>query len=139
MVQTLSDNFLAAGDAAERLQSSSALPRSRRHNRRWLMNADQPVFCGIDNGCCDQLLLAEQPRHLLLVVMTEDAAGGSSSIRSESGTGLRERNSTSAKPPLASVAPSSTALDLVKPIRQIGVSRHVVDRLPHGPVRRHRK
>ena len=59
-------------------------------------------------------------------------------MRSASGTGRRERSSTS-----SGIAPCQRLggvdrVDFIKPVRQVRRLAHVVDGLPNGPIRRHR-
>ena len=92
---------------------------------------------GIDHGGCDQIVFAEQPRHLFLVVQHRDAAAvfvDQVGQRHRPARAQQRIQRHRALPVLRAV----DRVDFVEPVRQVRRVAHVVDRLPHGPVRRHR-
>ena len=94
-------------------------------------------FVGVDDGSCDQIVFAEQPRHLFLVVQDGDAAAvfvDQVGQRHRPARAQQHIERHRALPVLRAV----DRVDFVEPVRQVRRVAHVVDRLPDGPVRRHR-
>ena len=128
--------FFVAGDAAERLQILVGLFLDDVDDVVDGDDADQPVG-GVDHGGRDQIVLAEHPRDLFLVVQHGDAAAVFIDQVGERHRPARAQQHVErdrALPVLVGI----DRVDLVEPVRQIRRVAHVVDRLADGPVRRHR-
>ena len=92
---------------------------------------------GVDDRGCDQIVLAEHPRDFLLVVQHRHPAAVFLDQFGERHrpAGAQQRvERHRALPVLLGI----DRVDLVEAVGQIGGVAHVVDRLPDGPVRRHR-
>ena len=136
MVQTLSDNSSSLVTPPSAFRSSSASSSMTSTTSSMVMTPTSRLV-GIDHGGCDQIVLAEHPRDLFLVVEHGDAAAVFVDQFGERHRPARAQQRVErhrALPVLVGI----DRVDLVKPVRQIGRVAHVVDRLPHGPVRRHR-
>ncbi len=128
--------FFVAGDAAQRLQVLVGLLLDHVDHVVDGDDADQPVG-GVDHGGRDQIVFAEQPRHLFLVVQHRDAAAvfvDQVGQRHRPARAQQRVERHRALPVLGMI----DRVDFVEPVRQVRRVAHVVDRLPHGPVRRHR-
>ena len=136
MVQTVVGQFFLAADAAERLQILVGLFLDDVDDVVDGDDADQPVG-GVDDGGRDQIVLAEHPRDLFLVVQHGDAAAVFVDQFGDRHRPARPQQRVQRDGTLP-VLFGIHRVDLVKPVRQIGGVAHVVDRLAHGPVRRHR-
>ena len=136
MVQTAVGQFFVAGDAAERLQILVGLFLDDVDDVVDGDDADQPVG-GVDDGGRDQIVLAEHPRDLFLVVQHGDAAAVFVDQLGDRHRPARPQQRVERDRTLP-VLFGIHRVDLVKPVRQIGGVAHVVDRLAYGPVRRHR-
>ena len=128
--------FFVAGDAAERLQILVGLFLDDVDDVVDGDDADQPVG-GVDDGGCDQIVLAEHPRDLFLVVEHRDAAAVFVDQFGELHRPPRAQQRVQGDGALP-VLVGIDGVDFVKPVGQIGRVAHVVDRLANGPVRRHR-
>ena len=92
--------------------------------------------CGVDHGGCDQIVFAEHPRDLFLVVLDQDAAAvflDQLGKRHRTARAQQHVERDRAPPALVGI----DHVDLVEPVRQIGRLAHVVDGLADGPMRRH--
>ena len=91
---------------------------------------------GIDHRSRDQIVFAEQPRHLALVVQDRDTAAvfvDQVGQRHRPARAQQRIEGYRALPVLRRI----DRIDFIKPVRQIRRFAHVVDRLPRVPVLRH--
>ena len=136
MVQTLSDSSSSLVTPPSAFRSSSASSSMTSTTSSMVMTPTSRLVVST-TGAATRLYFAEHPRDLFLVVQHRDAAAVFVDQIGERHRPARpqqrvERNR--ALPVLVGI----DRVDLVEPVRQIGGVAHVVDRLAHGPVRRHR-
>ena len=128
--------LFVAGDAAERFQIFVGFLLDDIDDVVDCNDADQPVL-GIDHGGCDQIVLAEHPRDFFLVVQHGDAAAVLIDQFGERHGPARAQQHVQRHCALPVVG-GIDGIDFIKPLGQVGRIAHVVDRLPHRPLRRHR-
>ena len=136
MVQTLSDNSSSLVTPPSAFRSSSASSSITSTTSSMVMTPTSR-FVGIDHGGGDQIVFAEQPRHLFLVVQDGHAAAvfvDQIGQRHRPARAQQRIQRYRALPVLRVI----DRVDFVEPVRQVRRVAHVVDRLPDGPVRRHR-